>query len=73
MTELIKDIKLDYVTYKRLTDLKIANNFRNYSEVIKYLLDVYEGKRSDNVLCIDFAETKASLVGWSKLLVKKEY
>jgi len=71
MTELVKDIKLSFDVYKRLLDLKLSRGFTSFNDVIRHLLDVHEGKKSDNILCNDFTETKASLAGWAKILVKK--
>jgi hypothetical protein len=76
MSELIKDIKLSIDVYKRLLDIKVSKGLSSFNEVVRYLLDVYDGKvrpenNNTNTLCVELGETRGSVTVWGKVLRKK--
>jgi hypothetical protein len=75
MSELVKDVKLSIDVYKRLLELKLTQGFSNFNEVVRHLLEVYDGKvkpeNNNNALCLELAETRGSISVWGKVLKKK--
>jgi hypothetical protein len=74
MSELVKDVKLSIDVYKRLLDIKLTQGFSNFNEVVRHLLDVYDGKvtpTNNNSLCSELGETRGSISVWGKVLRKK--
>jgi hypothetical protein len=75
MSELVKDVKLSLDVYKRLVNLKIEKGLSNFNDVVRFLLDVHDGKAApttpNNSLCAELAETRGSITVWGKVLRKK--
>ena len=73
MSELVKDVKLSIDVYRRLLNIKLAQGFSNFNEVVRYLLDIHDNKvkPENNTLCSELAETRGSITIWGKVLKKK--